>query len=244
MTNQSTHNDEELKDLAPTLFSISKTEEFSVPEGFFDELNDNLVSEVSDLQELEALAPLFSALPKNDLLLTPEGFFEKFEDKVTSQTGSSEPELTVPEGFFEKQAESLLEKSAQTDPDLGIPETFFEEQHAAIMAAVEEPEKKAGKVVNFKRYRRAILSTAAAAAAVFVVLFAIPTEEEQCVTFACLLEQTDLTADDLLFVDDYDLNEFIDSEEEFEEPSEDEIEMIDYLIESDYDFDELYLEIQ
>ena len=239
MNEHSIHNDDELKDIAPTLFSISKVDEFCVPEGFFSGLNDDVVSGVSDVQELETLTPNFSPLPKNDLLLTPDGFFEDFENKLKANTETLDAEFAVPEDYFEKQSKTLLEEKIQCEAEMGLPETFFEEQHTAIVASVEKPDT----VDGFKRYRSFILSTTVAAAAVIAFVFALPSEKEKCLTFACLLEQTDLTPEDLLFVDDNDLNEFVDSEETIE-VSDYNIEMIDYLIDSDSDFDELYLEIQ
>ena len=239
MNKQNTHKDDELKDIAPTLFSISKADEFCVPEGFFSGLNNDVVSEISDVQELETSAPNFSALPKNDLLLTPDGFFEDFENDLKANTETLDVEFAVPVNYFEKQSETLLEDSMRCEAETGLPKTFFEEQHAAIVDSAGQPDK----VVRPKGFRSFILSMAAAAAAIIAVVFALSSEKKECITFACLLEQTNLTPEDLLFVDDNDLNDFVDSESTLE-VNDYNIEIIDYLIDADYDFDELYLEIQ
>lgn len=243
MTEQSAHNDKELKGLAPILHSISKDGEFQVPQEFFAHLNDDIISEAAELREIELLAPQFAALSKDDLLLTPEGFFEAFESDLKLQT-EVESDLEVPENFFENQESVLMAKTGQIEKELGLPEEFFEKQHEAIMAQVASEDEPVGRVINFQKYRRAIVSFAAAAAVVAAVWFTLPAEEEQCVTFACLLEQSDLSSEDLLFVDDYDLSEFITSDSDLDQNSEEDIEMIDFLIESEYDFDELYYEIQ
>lgn len=244
MTNQDAHNDEELKGLTPILHSISKDGEFEVPQKFFAQLNDDIISEAAELREIELFAPQFTALSKDDLLLTPERFFEAFESDLKHQADPTESDLEVPENFFEKQESVLMTKTGQGEGELVFPKEFFEKQNEAIMVQVGNEDEQEGRVVSFKKYRRAIISMAAAAAVAAAVWFTFPVEEEQCVTFACLLEQSDLSSEDLLFVDDYDLNEFIASESDLDQASEDDIEMIDFLIESEYDFDELYYEIQ
>lgn len=212
MKKKSTHKKDELKDIAPTLFNISKFDEFCVPEEFFSELSNDVISEISDVQELETSASNFSALPKNDLLLTPDGFFENFERKLKANAENLDFEFTIPLDYFEKQSETLLLDSIRCEAETGLAKTFLEERHVVIADSAEQPDK----VVRPKGYRSFILSIAAAAAAIIAVVFALSSEKKECITFACLLEQTDLTPEDLLFVDDNDLNDFVDSEKTLE----------------------------
>ena len=237
MKKQSTHKDDELKGIAPTLFNISKADEFCVPEGFFSGLNNNVVSVISEVQELKNLAPIFSDLPKNDLLLTPDEFFEDFENDLKANTETPDMEFAVPVDYFEKQSERLLEDSKRCEAETGLPKTIFEEQYPVIVDSPEQPDK----IVSPKGYRNFILSMAAAASAIIAVVFALSSEKKECITFACLLEQTNLTPEDLLFVDDNDLNDFVDSEKTLE-INDYNIEIIDYLI--DADFDDIHLKIQ
>lgn len=247
MTHQSTHNDDELEHIAPTLFSISKDGEFDVPAGYFEKLNDEVIGEAADLSELEALAPKFSELAKDDLLLTPEGFFGEFENGAKDEIQPETPELRTPAGFFEKQEKQILGRTVEAEEtdDLGLPADFFEKQHEAILAKVDE-EQKETKVFSLQRYKRIIISTAAAAAAIFALFVLRPEDPAPCETFACLLEQADLTAEDLMFLNDGDSDDLLtDDLLVVEEAMEDgDHEIIDYLIESDYDLDEIYYELQ
>jgi len=62
-------NSDELKAMAPTLFSIEKKEAFTVPAGYFDSLPDKVMDKI-------AADPLYSPSAQGNPFVVPENYFE------------------------------------------------------------------------------------------------------------------------------------------------------------------------
>ena len=74
---------EELNYLSPTLNNFTRQLPFSVPQGYFEALNENLIQNViknnlaqTPKEELENLSPLLSSLNKEMPFAVPKGYFE------------------------------------------------------------------------------------------------------------------------------------------------------------------------
>lgn len=82
---------EELYHLSPLLAGISKKMPYSVPDGFFNDTDENLGGlmindELSAAKELEQLSPLLSNLKKDMPYTVPQGYFENLSPAIRKET--------------------------------------------------------------------------------------------------------------------------------------------------------------
>jgi hypothetical protein len=81
--------DEELAILSPVLSKIKRVTPFSVPQGYFEELSDNVLQSAKAIDfvndGLENLSPLMKDLKNKNTYTTPLGYFENFSDSVLSK---------------------------------------------------------------------------------------------------------------------------------------------------------------
>lgn len=170
---------------APNLFSIAKTEVFGVPQGYFDLLRE----------ESAGLS------------------------KESSQKGKDPAGFDVPDSYFEQQAAELMDITASTSPmpasldtesQLLTPQGYFAELEEAILSRTSRAPQAKVIGLNSKRRTRLLYSISSAAAILIAVaaILLVRSTENDCATFACLLEETDLSHDELLeFYVDSDLEE-------------------------------------
>src|SRR5882757_1247706 len=84
----------------PTLKQVSKTNPFTVPVGYFDELNERILSGIK-LDEIKNTTPL-------DSFTVPENYFEDLGNTIKSRINIEtilNPEntgLTVPANYFDE----------------------------------------------------------------------------------------------------------------------------------------------
>ena len=112
----------ELRDMSPVLAEIPKNNVFSVPDGYFNELPDRMLS----ITESKVFRPLVPVQPFNDV---PSGYFEHLSDNILQKVKSGSvapnmPETTsdilapvrhmnvfeIPAGYFDQLATSILKK--------------------------------------------------------------------------------------------------------------------------------------
>ena len=81
--------DQELRKLAPTLFSIEKRNNFSIPDGYFDQLSDKLSQESSNKLNIDK---------KNNFTI-PEGYFEnlagRIEEKINQDNTEKDKVISI-----------------------------------------------------------------------------------------------------------------------------------------------------
>ena len=117
MSSDKAHNDP-LKnpDLKQTIFEV--------PEGYFEELENNIMDEVSldsgELQQRDLL--------KENIFDTPEGYFEELEENTLAEIAMEQSELAqndhlktpvfgAPEGFFDQLSDELMQKVGLDEPE-------------------------------------------------------------------------------------------------------------------------------
>ena len=76
--------------LSPLLSKLSKRMPYSVPQGYFEGLEESLISSVqvsgqSAREELEKLSPLLSSLNKEMPYSVPQGYFENLAIKPVTE---------------------------------------------------------------------------------------------------------------------------------------------------------------
>jgi len=81
--------DEELAILSPVLSKMKRVTPFSVPEGYFEELSDNVLQSAKAIDFVndgfENLSPLMRDLKNKNTYTIPLGYFENFSDSVLSK---------------------------------------------------------------------------------------------------------------------------------------------------------------
>jgi hypothetical protein len=176
---------EALRQAAPTLFAIAKTEVFSVPQGYFELLREESTGR-SKLPPVER--------GETSGFEVPDAYFKEQSQALMNITGTESP----------------MHATAQDEEHLLTPAGYFSELEEAILSrTTRAPQTKVIGMVRPKtrRWLYTISSAAAILIAVAAILLAQGAEED-CKTFACLLEQTELTHDELLeFYVDSDLEE-------------------------------------
>lgn len=70
---------QELEQLSPVIASIPKNNLLTIPNGYFDNILDNILELIKNdpKAELEGLAPTLSSLPKENIFAVPDGYFDK-----------------------------------------------------------------------------------------------------------------------------------------------------------------------
>lgn len=189
--------------------------------------------------------PLLFSIPK-DRFIAPEGYFEHLSANLNLKEISQSEQFETPEMFFEEQHMQIQKRvEDEVNKELDVPADFFNDMHREIMQTVEETpqERSEAIVVSMSSSKQWPYWLAAACILGAIAWFSLTGSgsDEECITFACLLEQTEFTTDDLLFIDDTDL--LIEQATETEsiqmiEFQDDEI--LDYLDEED--LEELLLE--
>jgi hypothetical protein len=131
-----------------TLKKVNPVNPFTVPEGYFDSLEDRIVS-YKNLEELK----------KNESsggFAVPENYFEELTGNIQSRINidaalnKEEPGFAIPEGYFdslEQQIQSRIfieEALNEGTGDFAVPEGYFNKLNAAIL----------NKTVNADEVRR------------------------------------------------------------------------------------------
>lgn len=130
-------------------------------------------------------------------------------------------------------SENKLQVFNQIDgQEFKTPDGFFDELQTAVFEETSKSSKT--RIVPMRKW---FIGLAAACLAGAIIWNAVP-EQETCETFACLLEKTDLQAEDIATLYELDGS----PEELYLETNEMTVdeEVLDYLIDSDIDTEELW----
>lgn len=137
----------------PALKQVDENNPFTVPEGYFDELEKNIISAVN-LEELKTGKGF--TVPENyfDELsgniqsrinieayvnnpehghAVPEGYFDELEQQVNArilieETLTEQESFSVPEGYFDKLNQAILDKTVNEDNVVSINKTTVQRQ--------------------------------------------------------------------------------------------------------------------
>lgn len=204
------HQEQEvLKKDAPSLFSLDKTEGFTVPEGYFENLAGQLRRQ---------------ALPLSDGFEAPEHSLKKLENAIFSKTTA---------------AGASSESDGFNIPDAGFPDRLEEAILLQTTQAGDTVEVPAGKGRVLKLVSRFAIAAAAAVFIWLVATPLFQPEKVHCKTFSCLLKETELTNEELLMLYDEEVvNELLPDHEGFEQMiSED--EAMEYLLDAELELNDL-----
>ncbi|MBI1268312.1 MAG: hypothetical protein GC193_12875 [Cryomorphaceae bacterium] len=161
---------------------------------------------------------------RKDSFNVPTTYFTDLENQIGQQTFPHD-RFDIPAGYFEDLQDSLIAETR----DFDVPATYFDTLETTIIAAATPT-----KIINMKRVAF-WLSAACVVGAIF--LYRNFTAKEECKTFACLLQESDFTEEELLmFYDSNIVEEFLEEDSEIDSESE---AYMDYLIDSDYTIETL-----
>ncbi len=189
----------ELMDLSMVVANIGNQNVFTVPEGYFDTLGSDILSQIfisalpREIPYSKPSEDYFNNLASEILLkmeaLKKNNASENILNKISKETLSS-----VPSGYFDTLADKILQKIksresthqteiekelAEISPLLStiskanvysVPDNYFEKIH--IPVSESKNEKQTGKVISLQSRIRKAVSYAAAASVAAIMLFA------------------------------------------------------------------------
>lgn len=195
--------------------------------------------------QLKKQAPALFALREQKPLLLPTSFFETLESEIVRQC-LPEASFETPDFYFKKVEIEINKRIGHSTTEKSQPEVphgYFNDLNFKILDQTLKAE--AGHLINLKTKQRRLKTflTLAASMIAFWLLTREIAPEEKCETFACLLEKTDLTSEELLLIyDETIVEDLLESDASLLESIDSDHEMIDYLLEGDINLDELWYE--
>jgi hypothetical protein len=149
-----------------SLKQVSNANPFTVPDGYFDDLGDRIVS-AKNLDELKNSNPL-------DGFIVPENYFGELAANIQSRIAvedilSKEEDFTVPEGYFDSLAQQiqsriLIEETLGAPAEqFTVPEGYFNELNKNILAKTVEAENTNRKGIVRKLFTSTAFKYATAA---------------------------------------------------------------------------------
>jgi hypothetical protein len=181
----------ELKELSPLLAGLEKVNVFTVPTGYFERLEEDILMGI----RVETQG-LFNSIANQNSMHVPQGYFESLSDNILNKIKAEEatevkelpPMLysiknentfTVPQGYFESLSANILNKINEEETTAselkGLSTTLFSIQNKNVFTVPQGyfeslPDKilnniklQQAKVVTMRRRTAAILKYAVAA---------------------------------------------------------------------------------
>ncbi len=139
----------ELKGLSPLLAGMQKVNVFTVPNGYFERLAEDIL-----LGTNEAENNLLGAVPNQPAMQVPQGYFESLADNILNKIKIEESAAT------ELKTISPILHSIQNKNVYTVPDNYFETSSAKILDAVK-PQK--AKLVTMRKRTAVIFKYAVAA---------------------------------------------------------------------------------
>jgi len=97
---------EELELLSPLLSQIGRTHPFTSPEGYFNDISDNIIAGVKAIdfvnEELENLSPVMLKLKGKQVYEVPDGYFENTAASFLDKAKHQQPAKVISIGFGKK----------------------------------------------------------------------------------------------------------------------------------------------
>lgn len=97
---------EELELLSPVLSQIGKKHPFTSPEGYFNDISDNIIAGVKAIdfvnEELENLSPVMLGLKSRQVYEVPDGYFEHTAATFLDKAKQQQPAKVISIGFGKK----------------------------------------------------------------------------------------------------------------------------------------------
>ncbi len=174
-------------DLKLWLRRATAKEEFVVPPGFFDEQE----------RQIQFILSL-DALKNDDEFAVPENYFASQEESILNEVREGN------EAFFSTQqhqilAQIKLDEAVGNKEEFTVPHDYFERAESAILARTTGSKKGARVIPMYATgHARMWYAIAAAACIAFVLVMVWPqTNEAAQPSFAELLQNTEVTEDDM-----------------------------------------------
>jgi hypothetical protein len=127
---------QELSEISPSLTKISKTDVFTVPASYFENLASIILSKVTAINDVEF------EFPKGNPMKVPNGYFDNFSNQVLQKIYTDSRKVNEVEQELSEVAPLLNKISKQ--PVYQVPENFFQTFQVKSFGTI----KKEAKVVS------------------------------------------------------------------------------------------------
>lgn len=99
----------ELESISKQVSEIPVTQVFTVPEGYFDQLPDQILGRIKAMEadhaeELASLSPLLAGMSRKMPMQVPEGYFDEVKAPVIEQTAAPAPVVRMSTNRFSRLA--------------------------------------------------------------------------------------------------------------------------------------------
>ncbi|MBS1529377.1 MAG: hypothetical protein JSU01_03640 [Bacteroidetes bacterium] len=156
-----------------SLKQVNPNNPFTVPEGYFDSLDEQILSKIK-LEELKTNTT-------DSGFTVPEGYFDELTGNIRSRIAVEEAldkeatGFSVPDGYFENleqqiQSRIFVEESLEAQPaGFEVPEGYFDNLTANILAKTAIEQKPQRSAVVRQLFRPVVFKYAAAACLVLAI---------------------------------------------------------------------------
>lgn len=199
---------QELRDLGSSLADLSAQNTYSVPEGYFDRLAQQVLSRIRAMEaetaaeELEHLSPLLSQLPKTMPNTVPAGYFEGLESTLVSVAMYGEQEAKE-----ELENISPLLSSLKKEMPYNVPAGYFETISAPV-AASQPTAKVVSMGGNRKWFRYAAAAVVTGVIAILGFLY-LSNDNSESTTGTSMARYQKSMLKEIKKTSDTELNEFV-----------------------------------
>jgi hypothetical protein len=157
----------------PSLKQVNPENPFTVPEGYFDSLDERILSRIK-VEELKNQIP-------DTGFTVPENYFEKLTGNIQARItvegalDKEETAFSVPDGYFEGLSEQIqsrifVEEALNAQPEgFAVPENYFNDLSQNILNKATQLQKEKKKGVIIKMFSSAAFKYATAACLVLAV---------------------------------------------------------------------------
>ena len=199
---------QELRDLGSSLADLSAQNTYSVPEGYFDRLAQQVLSRIRAMEaetaaeELEHLSPLLSQLPKTMPYTVPAGYFEGLESTLVSVAMYGEQDAKE-----ELENISPLLSSLKKEMPYSIPAGYFDTLSAPV-AASQSTAKVVSMGGNRKWFRYAAAAVVTGVIAILGFLY-LSNDNSGSTTGTSMARYQKSMLKEIKKTSDTELNEFV-----------------------------------
>ncbi len=225
---------------APTLVRVRKQNPFIVPAGYFEELSPFIQSRI-----------FLSQYKKDNPFSVPEGYFETLPGVLESKlflSSIGKQEQGIPEGYFNElpsliQSKVFLSELNKENP-FAVPANYFDELPARIQERLAAGNRKKRLIVSLFTPKFAAYAAAAVIALLLVVNIILKQHTDEVIDKPVMLsenEKKEVRSNLAYYVDENTLIENYGNEiaKSGEKKTEDQKEIINYIIDQNIDVNDL-----
>lgn len=200
---------------------------FKVPEGYFNTVEDTIISEL-----------ITEKFPEKHGFSIPKGYLEAIETSVSAKLSAEQlPDkegFTTPKGYFDSVEDTIFAKLGKQTRQINtsdIPEGYFDTLEDRVFTRLKEEIRKEPKVISLSsRVKKVLIPVAVAASLLLIFIIGYNSGSSTTIDEVANTEIEKWIEEDLINLDSYEIAEiFNDVNLASNETSSEEDTLLDYL---------------